>query len=214
MRFMTNVPLNHYKEKQTLIRLLTVITALLLFDIGADIFVELYDEFFQDISVLLDITVEVTTLGCVLRAAFIASKMLKRERDSNQLLQHNLIESKQDALHLQAKVNNYVLDFQQQLLQQLDAWGLSKSEGEIAILLLKGKSSKEIAAIRHTSERTIRNQCQAIYAKSGLGGRHEIAPFFFTELLVNIELEDTSEATAHINTKQDHQSATNLGKLI
>ena len=212
--FMTNVTTENYKEKQTLIRLLFVITGLLLFDIGADIFVELYEEVFHNISTLLDVTVEVVTLSCVLRAAYIASRMLKREHDSNTKLKQNLIESKQDALHLQAKVNDYILDFQQQLLIQLDEWNLSKSEKEIAILLLKGKSSKDIATIRRTSERTIRNQCQAIYAKSGLAGRNEIAPFFFTELLKNIKLEDLSEANSHIYAKNDHQNTAHLGELV
>src|SRR5690606_39261769 len=183
--FMTNVTMEHYKEKQALIRLLFAITALLLFDVSADIFPKVYEEVFQEISVIFDVFLESTILLCVLRAAYIASKMLKQERDSK----HKL---KQDALHLQAKVNDYVLDFQQQLLLQLEEWNLSKSEKEIAILLLKGKSSKDIATIRCTSERTIRNQCQAIYAKSGLAGRNEIAPFFFTELLKNIKLEDLS----------------------
>lgn len=207
---MTNITADQYKEKRTLIRLLTVITALLLFDIGADIFYDLYAEVFYDVSVLVDITTESVTLVCVLWAAYIASRMLKRELASSKQLRQNLLATTKDASILREKVKNYVLDFQKQLQEQLDNWHLSKSEKEIAVLLLKGKSSKEIATIRNTSEKTIRNQCQSIYAKSGLSGRNELVSYFFTELLHDIDLEDVSESAAHIYAKQDHQDAAYL----
>ena len=51
-------------------------------------------------------------------------------------------------------------------------------------LLLKGLSLKEIADIRHTTEKTARAQSGSIYAKSGLSGRSELAAFFLEDLLV------------------------------
>jgi DNA-binding CsgD family transcriptional regulator len=68
--------------------------------------------------------------------------------------------------------------------QQLDAWGLTPAEKEVAFLLLKGLSFKEIAAVRSASERTVRQQALAVYAKSGLAGRAELAAFFLEDLLV------------------------------
>lgn len=68
--------------------------------------------------------------------------------------------------------------------QQLDAWNLTSAEKEIAFLLLKGLSFKEIAPVRGTSERTVRQQALAVYAKSGLAGRAELAAFFLEDLLV------------------------------
>lgn len=68
--------------------------------------------------------------------------------------------------------------------QQLDAWHLTASEKEVAFLLLKGLSFKEIAPVRGTSERTVRQQALAVYAKSGLAGRAELAAFFLEDLLV------------------------------
>lgn len=69
---------------------------------------------------------------------------------------------------------------------QLTKWELSASEKEVAFLLLKGLSLKEIATIRNTSEKTARVQSSAVYAKAGLAGRSELSAFFLEDLLVPI----------------------------
>jgi DNA-binding CsgD family transcriptional regulator len=61
-------------------------------------------------------------------------------------------------------------------------WGLTEAEREIALLLLKGLSHKEIASERHTSEGTVRQQALAIYRKAGLTGRSNLAAFFLEGL--------------------------------
>jgi len=50
-------------------------------------------------------------------------------------------------------------------------WKLTDAEREVGLLILKGLSLKEIAAVRVTSERTIHAQAQSIDAKAGLSGR-------------------------------------------
>lgn len=67
---------------------------------------------------------------------------------------------------------------------QFRDWGLSAAETEIGMLLLKGLSLKEIAALRETSERTVREQARAVYRKAGLAGRAELSAFFLEDLLV------------------------------
>lgn len=67
---------------------------------------------------------------------------------------------------------------------QLSKWNLSTAEKEVAFLLLKGMSLKEIAVIRNTAEKTARAQSMAIYSKSGLSGRSELSAFFLEDLLV------------------------------
>ncbi len=68
--------------------------------------------------------------------------------------------------------------------QQLSKWNLSTAEKEVAFLLLKGMSLKEIAEIRNTAEKTARVQSMAVYSKSGLSGRSELSAFFLEDLLV------------------------------
>ena len=60
---------------------------------------------------------------------------------------------------------------------------MSAAEKEVAFLLLKGLSLKEIAIARRTSEKTARVQSSAVYAKSGLAGRSELSAFFLEDLL-------------------------------
>jgi DNA-binding CsgD family transcriptional regulator len=67
--------------------------------------------------------------------------------------------------------------------RQLAAWGLSPAEKEVALLLLKGLSHKEVADLRGTGEATVRQQARALYKKAGLGGRHDLAAFFLEDLL-------------------------------
>jgi len=67
--------------------------------------------------------------------------------------------------------------------QQFKDWGLSQSEQEVAMLMLKGMNFQEIATIRDTKEKTARQQASSIYAKSGLQGRHELSAWFIEDFL-------------------------------
>jgi DNA-binding CsgD family transcriptional regulator len=67
---------------------------------------------------------------------------------------------------------------------QLRAWELTPAERETALLLLKGYGHKEIAALCGRSDRTVRQHAVAVYRKSGLAGRAELAAFFLEDLLL------------------------------
>ena len=67
---------------------------------------------------------------------------------------------------------------------QFERWQLTAAEREVALLLLKGLSHKEIAVLRDTSERTIRQQAQSIYGKSNLSGRAALSAFFLEDMLL------------------------------
>ncbi|MDA0681454.1 MAG: hypothetical protein O3A13_00225 [Proteobacteria bacterium] len=68
--------------------------------------------------------------------------------------------------------------------RQFERWNLSAAESEVGLLLLKGLSLKEIANMRRTSERTVREQARALYRKSGLSGRPSLSAFFLEDLLL------------------------------
>jgi DNA-binding CsgD family transcriptional regulator len=67
--------------------------------------------------------------------------------------------------------------------RQFEDWGLTVAEKEVAGLLIKGLSLKELAELRGVSEATARQQARSIYKKANLGGRHELAAFFLEDLL-------------------------------
>ena len=69
------------------------------------------------------------------------------------------------------------------LKQQFKDWSLTQTEREVAMLLLKGLSFKEIASVRNTMEKTVRQQASAIYRKSNVSGRHAFSAWFIEDLL-------------------------------
>lgn len=66
--------------------------------------------------------------------------------------------------------------------QQFAEWRLTASECDVATLMLKGLSHKEIAQVRNSSAATVRQQAAAIYGKSGLTSRAELAAYFLEDL--------------------------------
>lgn len=75
----------------------------------------------------------------------------------------------------------------QAIEEQFHKWRLTGAEIDVAGLMLKGMSLKEIAIARDTSEATIRQQAQSIYRKSGLSGRAELAAYFLESLFATAE---------------------------
>lgn len=68
--------------------------------------------------------------------------------------------------------------------ERFESWGLTPTEREIALRLLKGHSHKQIAYETGRSERTVRQHAVAVYQKSGLAGRAELAAYFLDDLLL------------------------------
>jgi len=67
--------------------------------------------------------------------------------------------------------------------RQFSEWMLTGSEVEIGWLLLKGLSLKEIAMVRNTQEKTVRQQASSIYKKAGVSGRHAFSAWFIEDIL-------------------------------
>jgi len=67
--------------------------------------------------------------------------------------------------------------------QQFQRWRLTSGEQEVALLLLKGLSFKEIAGVRETHEKTVRQQASAIYKKADVNGRHAFSAWFIEDFL-------------------------------
>lgn len=67
---------------------------------------------------------------------------------------------------------------------QFETWKLTPAEREVALLLLKGLSMKEIASVREISDRTARQQATTVYSKADLEGRNGLSAFFLEDLLL------------------------------
>ena len=66
---------------------------------------------------------------------------------------------------------------------QFELWSLTPSEQNVAMLLLKGLSFKEISGVRNTKEKTVRQQASIIYSKANVEGRHEFAAWFLEDFM-------------------------------
>ena len=67
--------------------------------------------------------------------------------------------------------------------KQFDAWNLTASEQDVVIGLLKGLSFREIAELRATREKTVRQQASSVYRKAKVTSRNELAAWFFEDML-------------------------------
>lgn len=80
---------------------------------------------------------------------------------------------------MRAARSQYSETIQAQFLE----WNLTRSEQEVALLLLKGLSFREIAMMRNTREKTVRQQASELYKKSAVTGRHAFSAWFFEDFL-------------------------------
>ena len=54
---------------------------------------------------------------------------------------------------------------------------------DVALFAIKGMSTAEIAALRSTSEGTVKAQTNAIYRKAGVSGRPQLLSLFIEDLM-------------------------------
>jgi DNA-binding CsgD family transcriptional regulator len=94
--------------------------------------------------------------------------------------------ARREAQHFREEAHDALRGLGEAIDNQFTRWSLSPAEREIALLLLKGLSHKEIAEVRSTIETTIRQQALAVYRKSGLRSRAELSAFFLEDLLLPV----------------------------
>ena len=98
-------------------------------------------------------------------------------------LRRALADARQDAGRWQEENRELVQGLGVAIARQFSAWGLTDAESDVGLLLLKGLSLQEIADIRETSERTVREQARVVYRKSSLAGRNALSAYFLEDLL-------------------------------
>jgi DNA-binding CsgD family transcriptional regulator len=113
----------------------------------------------------------------LVRGTFSLKRSLKLEKELSAQL-------REESRHWKSNSKIFIEGLSQSISEQLDNWQLTKAEKEVAFLLIKGFSLKEIAEFRETAEKTTRTQATAIYSKSGLSGRPQLSAFFLEDLLI------------------------------
>ena len=116
-------------------------------------------------------------------AIFIRAGELRVLRVESEQLKLNAAAYREDAQRWKARASQAIDGVSQAINQQFSEWGLTAAERDVALLLLKGLSHKEIATLRSTTEKTVRVQATAVYEKANLAGRAELSAFFLEDLL-------------------------------
>lgn len=110
----------------------------------------------------------------------------QRERDLTERLEAVEAQYQQRS----AETQDLLRGLSEQIDRQFVSWSLTAAEREVAMLMLKGLRHKEIASVRGTSERTVRQQALTVYKKGRLDGRTDLAAFFLEDMLQPLRSSD------------------------
>jgi len=168
-----------YGEFMTIDRLLMVIFLLIAFANVSDVVADYHMQVATWHLAIEGITVVISI------AAFIV--LWRRNQELKQvkiaLSRHQQREKENTADHELGKERNKSQDSYTAVQSWFKQWKLSPSEQEVAVLLIKGLSFNEIAEVRSTKEKTVRQQASSVYAKSGLSGRNQLSAWLIDALL-------------------------------
>lgn len=168
-------------SRRTLMLLFAVMAVL----VGIDLITDLQART-TPAHVLLELVV--VAIGFVAAGA-IALGLRRSARDAQELreqaarLAENLRVTQQEAARWRSDAGALIAGLSAAIDAQFARWDLTPAEQEVALLLLKGLSHKEIAQVRSVNETTVRQQARSLYRRAGLSGRNDLAAFFLEDLL-------------------------------
>lgn len=147
--------------------------------IGADVVAD-----YLSGTTLVHLLGELTATGLALAGVALLWRRMAAARREVASLGRDLKAARQEAERWRGEAADVLHGLGIAIDRQFERWALTSAEREIALLLLKGLSHKEVSTVRDTTERTVRQQALAIYRKAGLSGRAELAAFFLEDLLL------------------------------
>lgn len=151
-----------------------VITAFLCGDLAADLG--------NDVGTT-HLVLEISALGVALAGIAGTAAQLRRALGHARDLQRDLLGTRVQLERSRSEAEALLRRVGKAIDGHFQGWALTAAEREVALLVLKGLSYKEIAGARGTTERTVRHQALGIYRKAGVAGRAEMAAFFLQDML-------------------------------
>jgi len=85
--------------------------------------------------------------------------------------------------HLESQVRVAAGAFHDIMLAHFDDWGLTPSERDVALFVIKGLSIAETARLRGSAEGTVKSQLGAVYRKAGVSGRGALLGLMIDDLV-------------------------------
>lgn len=134
----------------------------------------LLDIAFDSITLLL-------TIGSAVGVALLVQRMQVQHVERMALIR-DLDVARTEGRDWRNKVQAQLNGLRLEITNQFDEWGMTDAERDVGLLILKGLSHKEIASLRGTTEATVRQQAQSIYARSNLPGKSAFSAYFLEDL--------------------------------
>jgi len=162
-----------------LIGLFAVIALLVAADIVADV-----SEGAALSHVALEAGIGLAALLGVIVLTWRVVREARRARRAELALSGDLETTRQAAARWRSEAQGLIEGLSAQIDAQFSRWNLTSAEKEVALLLLKGFSHRDVAKLRRVTEATARQQARSIYTKAGVSGRHDLAGFFLEDLML------------------------------
>lgn len=172
-----NFHLHEVRVKQLLAKLLlpiAFIVILFLIDISFDI---------RERINVGHLAIELLIYMVILYIAYIGYDFYKLDKKSINAVRENISENRTELRYWQNQNKTLIDGLSIKIHEQFQIWALTQAETDVALLIIKGFSLEEIAGLRGTSERTIRDQAASVYHKAKLKNRIELSAYFLEELL-------------------------------
>ena len=124
-------------------------------------------------------------LRFVFSAVLLAILIFERFAQSRELadLQGQLTQARGQLAKIDSQSVKLASQYRAVMQKQFDAWRLSISEQDVVLGMLNGRSFREIAELRGTREKTVRQQASTVYRKAGVASRNELTAWFFEDML-------------------------------
>lgn len=132
----------------------------------------------------LHVLVEVGIVALSLGLALYLLREWSRTEEALERREEQLERHREERDRWRQRARTFLRGLGREIDRQFDEWELTPSEKEVALLLVKGYSHKEIAEKTGRSERTSRQHAGSVYAKADLSGRAELAAFFLQGLML------------------------------
>lgn len=176
------------KKDVVIIVLLVLIMLFKLLDIVADVQLDIPAWHIAQEGILVLLTVIATV--------YLSHDLMRRSRQVKTLAQR-LAKADKQIDNMTSQMRSARQEYSQAVSSQFTTWGFTKSEQQVAFLLLKGLSFKEIAEVRQTKEKTVRQQASSIYSKADVDGRHTFCAWFMEDFIQDRNDELASSAAAN-----------------
>jgi DNA-binding NarL/FixJ family response regulator len=135
--------------------------------------------FAEAVLEILELTL---TVGAAVAISLLASRLHAEHAEKLELLRE-LDVARSEGSEWRREVQSHMDGLGAAIEKQFETWGLTSAERAIGLLMLKGFAHKEVAALRGTSEATVRQQARRIYQKANLPGRSGFCAYFLEDLL-------------------------------